>query len=68
MLLRIEDVSERLHLTPRAVRTAWYEGRIPAPIRVGRRSIRWRLDELEKFIASQPGAVRPIKEKSDVKV
>ncbi|WP_373653285.1 helix-turn-helix transcriptional regulator [Schlesneria sp. DSM 10557] len=68
MLITIEGVSEMLHLTTRGVRDAWYQGRIPAPIRVGRRSIRWRLDELEKFIASQPGAVRPIKEKSDVKV
>ncbi len=63
MLITIDDVAERLKKTTRAVRDDWYAGRIPAPIRIGRRSIRWRLEELEAFIANQPGAVRPTKEK-----
>ena len=63
MLITIEDVAEMLHLTTRAVRMAWYDNKIPAPIRIGRRSIRWRREEIELYIANQPGAVRPTKEK-----
>lgn len=62
MLITIEEVAEMLRLTTRAVRMAWYDNKIPAPIRIGRRSIRWKREEVVSHIANQPGATRPIKE------
>lgn len=59
MLLTIDETAALLKMTTRSVRRAWYDGSIPKPIRVGRRSIRWRKDELDTFLASQPGASRP---------
>ena len=60
-LITIDEVAKMLQLTTRSVRHAWYSGLLPKPIRVGRRSIRWRLAEVEAFLTKQTGASRPRK-------
>lgn len=49
-LLRVSDVARYLS-TSRCTVFRWLRtGRLPQPIRFGRRSIRWRAEDLERFI------------------
>jgi len=59
MLMTIDEIAELMKITTRSVRQRWYDGVIPKPIRIGRRSIRWRRAEVEAFIAAKTGASRP---------
>jgi len=58
-LLNIDEVAALLAVSRSTVRAAWYAGQLPAPIRVGRRGIRWRSDELAEFIAAREPAANP---------
>lgn len=52
-LLTIDGVAEELDCSRSNVRRMWYEGLLPAPIRLGRRGIRWRSDDIANFIANK---------------
>ena len=54
-LLDVHAVCEWLSISRATLRRACTEGRIPKPIRVGRRGLRWRSHELREWIESQAG-------------
>ena len=46
---------QRLTGLSRSTIYAWMrQGRFPKPVRVGRRAVRWRLEEVLEFIATRP--------------
>ncbi len=55
----IKAVALLLGVSRSTCRRMWYEDKIPKPIRLGRRSIRWRVSDIHQFIASQPSASKP---------
>ena len=55
----IDAVALMLGVSRSTCRRMWYSGQIPKPIRLGRRSIRWRVCDITQFIASQPAASQP---------
>lgn len=55
----IDAVALMLGVSRSTCRRMWYAGQIPKPIRLGRRSIRWRVSDIHQFIASQPAASKP---------
>ena len=50
-LLKIEQVAERLALSPSGVRKMRDADRMPAPVRLGR-AIRFRASEIEAWVAA----------------
>lgn len=56
-LLKIDEVAGILETSRRSVRRFWYAGTIPAPIRVGRRGVRWRAADIEAYLANQPAII-----------
>jgi len=58
-LLNIDQVAALLAVSRSSVRNAWYSNRLPPPIRIGRRGIRWRADELAEFINAREPAKKP---------
>ena len=55
----IKAVALLLGVSRSTCRRMWYEDKIPKPIRLGRRSIRWRVSDINQFIESQPSASKP---------
>ncbi|EMB18833.1 helix-turn-helix transcriptional regulator [Rhodopirellula europaea] len=51
-LLKQSEVAERLGFTERYVRSLARQNKIPQPIRIGSRSIRYREKEINEFIAN----------------
>lgn len=62
MLLTIDEVATALRVSRDVVRRQWYSGEIPAPIRVGRRGIRWRETDIEQFLRDAAGLAGPVTE------
>lgn len=62
-LLTLEQTAETFGVNPRTIRRLWYANEFPEPIRVGR-GIRWRLEDIQKFveIQAQPQATETEKE------
>ena len=50
VLLRRREVEERYSLSRSTIYAMMSEGRFPRPINVGRRSVRWRLSDLESWL------------------
>ena len=50
-LLTIRDVAARCQVTPRAIQNWVAIGFTPAPIRIGRRVIRWEESVIDEWIA-----------------
>jgi excisionase family DNA binding protein len=50
MLLTIEEVAQRLAVSPRTVYRMTQDGYLPKLLRVGKRSVRWRSSEIEEYI------------------
>jgi excisionase family DNA binding protein len=46
-LLTLEEVARYLKVSPRTVRNYVRDGRLPAPLRLGPRCVRWRRGEVE---------------------
>lgn len=44
------DLSELFNVKPASITNWWRAGHIPPPIRIGRRLLRWRTDELLKWL------------------
>lgn len=53
-LMTLPEVAECLDMSHSSLRRAWYMGLVPAPIRLGRRGIRWHRSEVEAFLANRP--------------
>jgi len=49
IVLTIDDVARSLGLSVSTIRRMWAAGDIPAPIRFGRRNIRWMKSDLESW-------------------
>ena len=50
LLLTVREVARRLAL---ATRTVWKwsrSGQLPPPVRLGRRTLRWRAAEIERYV------------------
>ena len=52
-LLTIDELAAILSCSRSHIRRLWHVGTLPAPIRLGRRSIRWRVADLQEFVESQ---------------
>lgn len=52
-LLRPEDVSEWLSLSIRQIRRLCANQQFPMPLKIGGRSIRWRVKDIKKFIKNR---------------
>jgi predicted DNA-binding transcriptional regulator AlpA len=50
-LLNVKQVSELLGLHPRTVWKMAMTGDIPKPVKVGSKTVRWRLRDMDQFIA-----------------
>ena len=55
----IDAVALMFGVSRSTCRRMWYAGQLPAPIRLGRRSVRWRVSDINQFIESQPAASQP---------
>lgn len=49
----ITTMAQHYGVSPMTIRRWWYEGNIPAPIRLGRRMVRWRVADIQAFDAAQ---------------
>ena len=63
LTLDIDAVASKCGVSRSTVRRLWYAGQLPKPIRLGRRSIRWRASDVEAFIANLPAATKPLQTK-----
>ena len=55
-LLTVKEVVELSGLTRRTVYTQMREGRFPTCLKLGERAVRWRLSEIEEWLAGLPRA------------
>lgn len=53
-LLRRSEVERRYSLSRSTIYDMMSKGRFPRPIRLGNRSVRWRLSDLEAWLSSLP--------------
>ena len=51
--LRISEVGELCGISESTVRNRVREGRLPPPVRMSERAVRWRLDDLEEALAAE---------------
>jgi excisionase family DNA binding protein len=51
-LLRCEEVARRLGISPRHVFTLARNQVLPFAVRIGKRSVRWREEEIDQYIAN----------------
>jgi len=51
LLLTADEVAALLGVDPQTVRRRAARGEMPKPIRLGRRSVRWRRETIERWIA-----------------
>jgi excisionase family DNA binding protein len=49
-LLTVREVAQRLALGTRTVWKWSRSGQLPAPVRLGNRTVRWRAAEIERFV------------------
>lgn len=59
-LLTVEDVAERLSVSPRHVYRMADAGRIPRPLKIGA-AVRWNPDAIDEWIAGGCKPVRSVK-------
>ena len=55
-LLDIDQISKLLGVSPRSIRRWAEAGTFPCGIRIGRRAVRWPLEQIETWVAEQPAA------------
>ena len=56
--VRPRDLADFLGLTRRTIYAMIYDGRLPAPLRLGGRSLRWSREAIAAFLAAQEDASR----------
>lgn len=53
-LIALQALSQRLSIDPRTVKSWSASGKMPAPIRMGNRSLwRWKVDEINSWLAKR---------------
>ena len=55
--LRLNEVCAKVGVSRATLYRRVRDGSFPAPFRVGPRASRWRLDEVEEYMAGQPRTV-----------
>jgi len=55
LLLSLEEVAAATRTSVRTVRALRSKGMLPEPLRLGDRNLRWRLTDIQEFLARQPG-------------
>lgn len=55
-LLRRAEVERKMQLSRSGLDSLVNKGLFPAPIRIGSRGVRWRLDDIEAWLANRPSA------------
>ena len=55
-LLRREDVEERFGVSRSWIYSEMRAGRFPEPVRIGPRSVRWRVSDLDEWSDGRPVA------------
>lgn len=55
-LLTIKDVCSITRISRTMVYNAMNEGRFPRSVRLGRKAIRWRASDIEKWLAELPAS------------
>ena len=55
-LLKIAEVEKLVQLTESTVYRLVRAREFPAPLKIGRRNVRWRRSEIEAWLASRPRA------------
>ena len=55
-LLKLTEVEKLVHLTESTIYRLCKSGHFPCGIRVGRRNVRWRREEIEAYLNSRPRA------------
>ena len=55
-LLRREEVEERFGVSRSWIYSEMRAGRFPEPVRIGARSVRWRVADLDEWSAGRPTA------------
>lgn len=60
--LTVRQVARRLDISPRTVWRWVAVGRFPAPLRIGPKFVRWRRDDLERYLDGlcDPGPAPPV--------
>lgn len=53
MFLRLPKVIERIGLSRSSIYALIQEGNFPAPVRIGRRAVAWREDDLDRWAAQR---------------
>ncbi|MEJ2134576.1 MAG: AlpA family transcriptional regulator [Desulfofustis sp.] len=53
-LLRLPQVEEKIGLKRSRIYLLMREGRFPRPLKLGPRSVAWRLDEIDEWIKQLP--------------
>jgi len=56
MLMRLPDVMRETALCRSSIYAAISEGRFPSPVRIGRRAVAWRKEDIEAWKATLPRA------------
>ncbi|HRE45318.1 MAG TPA: AlpA family phage regulatory protein [Terricaulis sp.] len=51
MLMRLPQVMREVALCRSSIYAAMSEGRFPAPVRIGRRAVAWRAEDIEAWKA-----------------
>ena len=55
-LLRREEVEERFGVSRSWIYCEMRAGRFPEPVRIGKRAVRWRVTDLDKWAEDRPVA------------
>ena len=55
-LLRREEVEERFGVSRSWIRCEMRAGRFPEPVKIGKRAVRWRVVDLDKWAKERPVA------------
>ena len=55
-LLRCAEVVQRFGIDKTQIYRLMRAGDFPPPVRIGRRSVRWRREDLDRWVASRPTA------------
>lgn len=57
MLMKLPEVMDETAMSRSAIYAAVKEGTFPAPVKIGRRAVAWRAEEIERWRLSRPRAL-----------
>ncbi len=58
-LMRRPDVEKAVDLSCASIYRLMSEGRFPRPIRIGRRAVRWKAEDVSDWLESRPASNSP---------